>query len=231
MEMLLTGISGFDKLTGGIPKGTRTILFGPAGSGKTVFSMQFLWAGLQNGEKVSYNVFDRPFPSLAEYFKSFCWNIETYIEKDSFIPIQSFAHYDEYEKDPKVEYFQLTDLEAMKKIDLELSKKEVTRLACGDISQVIFSLLPLEQMSRIESWSSNWIWHDRITVVDVIASGFLDETGKKNFDLNKKAAQNIICFRTKGKTREMKIEKMEGVRHPLDWVPFVIDKDGIEIKR
>lgn len=229
MDMLLTGIKGFDELIGGIPKGTRTILIGPSGSGKTVFSMQFLWAGLQNRERVSYNIFDRPFQSLMEYFKSFNWNIEEYIEKGSFVPIQSFTHHEEYKRDPRIEYFELTNLEEMKRIDLELSKKKVTRLVCGDISQVIFSLIPIEQMNRIESWTSNWIWFEKITVVDVISSAFLDEMGKKNFDLNKKGAQNIIHLRVVEGKREIKIEKMEAIQHPLDWIPFVINEKGIEI--
>ncbi|HUU51336.1 MAG TPA: RAD55 family ATPase [Nitrospinota bacterium] len=229
MDMLLTDIKGFDELTGGIPKGTRTIIIGPSGSGKTVFSMQFLWTGLKNSERVSYNIFDRPFPSLMEYFKSFNWKIEEYIEKGFFIPIQSFTHHEEYKRDPRIKYFELTNLEEMKRIDLELSEKKVTRLICGDISQVIFSLIPIEQMNQIESWTSNWIWFEKVTVMDVILSGFLDEIGKKNFDLNKKGAQNIIHLRVAGRKREMKIEKMEGVQHPLDWIPFVINEGGIEI--
>lgn len=229
MEMLLTGIKGFDELTGGIPRGTRTILIGASGSGKTVFSIQFLWAGLQNNEKVSYNIFDRPFPSFMDYCKSFGLDIEEYIKKGSFVPIQSFPHHEEYEKDPIVLYFQLTDLQEMKRIDLDLSKRGVTRLVCGDISQVMFSLIPIDQMSRIESWTSNWIWSEKMTVLDVISKGFLDDIGKKNFDLNKKGAQNIIHLRTNNGKREMRIEKMEGIQHPLDWIPFVINDKGIEI--
>lgn len=48
MEKVKTGIVGFDNLTGGIPLGTRTILYGHSDTGKTVFGMQFLWTGLQN---------------------------------------------------------------------------------------------------------------------------------------------------------------------------------------
>ena len=41
------GIPGFDELIeGGFPKGRNIILTGPAGSGKTTFSLQFLYNGI-----------------------------------------------------------------------------------------------------------------------------------------------------------------------------------------
>ena len=76
MVKLKTGIKGFDSLVGGIESGSRTILYGPLDTGKTVFAMQFLWQGLQEGETVSFDVFDKPFPRLRWYFKTLGWDIE-----------------------------------------------------------------------------------------------------------------------------------------------------------
>ena len=47
-----TGIPGFDEIAaGGLPKGRPTLLCGIAGSGKTVFAMEFLVRGaLQSRE-------------------------------------------------------------------------------------------------------------------------------------------------------------------------------------
>ena len=72
MAKLKTGIKGLDELIGGgIEQGSRNILYGPPGNGKTVFAMQFLWQGLQEGETVAFDVMDKPFPRLRVYFKSF----------------------------------------------------------------------------------------------------------------------------------------------------------------
>ena len=71
MVKLKTGIKELDLLIGGIESGSRNILYGPPGTGKTVFAMQFLWQGLQNGETVAFDVMDKPFPRLMAYFKSF----------------------------------------------------------------------------------------------------------------------------------------------------------------
>jgi KaiC/GvpD/RAD55 family RecA-like ATPase len=52
MAKLKTGIKGLglDSLIGGLEFGSRTIIYGSHGSGKTVFALQFLWQGLQNCE-------------------------------------------------------------------------------------------------------------------------------------------------------------------------------------
>ncbi|MFQ5865839.1 MAG: RAD55 family ATPase [bacterium] len=116
MEKVKTGITGFDDLTSGIPKGTRTVLYGPSGAGKTVLAMQFLGTGLQNGEVVCYDVFDRPFRYVRRYFKSFGWDIESYKKEGKFVGLQAFPHFDEYEKDPNVTYFTMKHLSDMKKM-------------------------------------------------------------------------------------------------------------------
>ncbi len=55
-----SGIPGFDELTksengiGGIPENTATLIYGPAKTGKTIFSNQFTYKGLLNGESCLY---------------------------------------------------------------------------------------------------------------------------------------------------------------------------------
>jgi KaiC domain protein len=55
VERLSTGVSGIDNiLRGGIPKGFTIAVVGEPGTGKTVFSLHFMNAGLVNGEKGIY---------------------------------------------------------------------------------------------------------------------------------------------------------------------------------
>ncbi|HZE09735.1 MAG TPA: ATPase domain-containing protein, partial [Gemmatimonadaceae bacterium] len=49
IEKLPTGITSFDVIAkGGLPKKRTTLVSGTAGSGKTVFAVQFLAAGIQD---------------------------------------------------------------------------------------------------------------------------------------------------------------------------------------
>ena len=51
VQKLATGIGSFDMIAeGGLPRNRTTLLSGTAGSGKTVFAIQFLAAGIEAGE-------------------------------------------------------------------------------------------------------------------------------------------------------------------------------------
>ena len=233
MVKLKTGIKGFDELIGGgIESGSRNILYGPPGTGKTVFAMHFLWQGLCEGETVAYDVMDKPFQRLIAYFKSFGWDIEPYIEKGKFIPIQAFPHFEPYPKDPRVIYFSLEDFEEMKRIDRLLSEKGVTRFAAGDFSEQLFALYDLKYMEPVEDWTINWCHYDNIVNIDIMtAATQKDIATQRATDLDLNKAHNIFLFRFNEEKcrRELRIVKMEGCEHPLEWIPFRITSKGIEL--
>lgn len=232
MVKLKTGIIELDRLIGGIESGSRNILYGHPGTGKTVFAMQFLWQGLQEGETVAFDVMDKPFPRLRTYFKSFGWDIEPYEKTGEFIAIQAFPHFEPYPKDPKVVYFSLDDFEEMKRIDKLLSEKHVTRFAAGDFSEHLFSLFELKYMDPVEDWTINWCHFDNIVNIDIMtAATQKDVVTQRAVDLDLNKAHNIFFFRFNEKTcqRELRIVKIEGCEHPLKWIPFNITSRGIEL--
>ncbi|MCK4474392.1 hypothetical protein KAU30_01010 [Candidatus Bathyarchaeota archaeon] len=233
MVKLKTGIKGFDELIGGgIESGSRNILYGLPGTGKTVFAMEFLWQGLKEGETVAFDVMDKPFPRLRAYFKSFGWDIEPYEARKKFISIQAFPHFEPYPKDPRVIYFSLEDFEEMKRIDKVLSESHTTRFAAGDFSEHLFSLLELKYMDPVEDWTINWCHFDNIVNIDIMtAATQKDANTQRAVDLDLNKAHNIFFFRFNEETfqRELRIVKMEGCAHPLEWLPFKITKNGVEM--
>jgi circadian clock protein KaiC len=234
MAKLKTGITELDRLIGGIESGSRTILYGPPGTGKTVFAMQFLWQGLLEGETVSFDVFDKPFPRLRWYFKSFGRDIEPYEAKKKLISIQAFPHFEPYSKDPSVIYFDLEDFEEMKRIDKLLSDKHVTRFAAGDFSEHMFAFYELKYMLPVEHWTVNWSHYDNIANIDIMtAATQKDLATQRATDLDFNTAHNLIFFRFNEKNlqREMRIVKMEGCSHPLEWLPFRITDKGIQMAK
>jgi circadian clock protein KaiC len=234
MPKLKTGISELDHLIGGIESGSRTILSGPPGSGKTVFAMQFLWQGLLSGETVSFDVMDKPFPRLRSYFKSFGWDIAPYEAKKQFISIQAFPHFEPYPRDSNVVYFDLEDFEEMKRIDRLLSDSKVTRFAAGDFSEHMFALYELKYMLPVEHWTINWCHFDNIANIDIMtAATQKDSATQRATDLDFNTAHNLIFFRFNESTvqREMRLVKLEGCHHPLEWLPFTITNKGIQMDK
>ena len=97
-ERVKTGIPGLDKLIeGGFMKGSSILVTGSTGTGKTIFCCQFLWEGLQNGEKCMYITFEELPEEIKADASVFGWDLAKYEKSGKFI-ISS--------KDP----FQTTDV-------------------------------------------------------------------------------------------------------------------------
>jgi circadian clock protein KaiC len=234
-ELQKTGITRLDDLIGGIPRGSRNLLYGPPGTGKTVFAMQFLWQGLTEGETVAYDVFDRPWEHMRRYFASFGWDVGPAEAERRLIPIQAFEHFEPYPRDPAVTYFHLDDYETMREIDLQLSQAGVSRFAAGDNLEHVFHQLSEDRWREVETWTVNWAFHDGMTNSDIMTE--VAERGRRVnrlMDMTLALAHNIFRFRTVERNgrlqRELRVEKMEGVAHPLDWLPFHIGPAGIELE-
>jgi circadian clock protein KaiC len=89
MERAATGIKGFDELIeSGFPKGASILLTGPPGSGKSIFSMQYLYNGAINGENGVYVYMDSPLDILKEQAKQLGMDFEK-LEKDGKV---TFVH-------------------------------------------------------------------------------------------------------------------------------------------
>jgi len=70
-----TGIEGLDKLIqGGIPEGFNVIVGGGPGTGKTIFSLQFIYEGVKKGEPGIYVSFEQFKEEIIEQAVQFGWN-------------------------------------------------------------------------------------------------------------------------------------------------------------
>jgi KaiC/GvpD/RAD55 family RecA-like ATPase len=230
MELISSGIAGFDAATGGgIPRGTRTLLYGGPGTGKTVFSMQFIMAGLIGGSKCAYNVLDRPFGFARRYFESFDWDVTAAEKKKRFFPLQGFPHDATFPEEKGVSYLPMNDLPALQKAVGGLAKKGIDRYVAGDNSQSFFSVVKPEELNAYNEWLLNWTFHTGITALEVVTATQVDVEGHKQWSFNLKAMQNVIQFRLQEGRREIRILKMEGTEHPLDWLPMEITAAGTEV--
>jgi RecA-superfamily ATPases implicated in signal transduction len=78
VRKLPTGITSFDVIAkGGLPINRTTLLSGTAGSGKTVFAVQFLAAGIQqSNEHAVFVTFEESASDIRTNMRSFGWDLE-----------------------------------------------------------------------------------------------------------------------------------------------------------
>ncbi|MFA5763489.1 MAG: ATPase domain-containing protein [archaeon] len=79
MNRITTGIKGFDNLIeGGFPEGRSFLLSGGTGTGKTIFSVQFLIEGAKKGEPGIYLTLDERPELIREDMLRFGWNLRKF---------------------------------------------------------------------------------------------------------------------------------------------------------
>ncbi|HVP95638.1 KaiC domain-containing protein [Methanoregula sp.] len=80
------GISGLDEmLGGGLLTGSICAIIGTYGTGKTTFSLEFIWDGLKRGERAIYISLEEREERLILYMKQKGWDVEPFINKSFFI--------------------------------------------------------------------------------------------------------------------------------------------------
>jgi circadian clock protein KaiC len=71
-ELLKSDIPAMDQLVGGgLPTGSSTLVIGPAGTGKTLLLLEYLYAGIKRGERAALFVFDEELGLLFSRAKGF----------------------------------------------------------------------------------------------------------------------------------------------------------------
>jgi KaiC/GvpD/RAD55 family RecA-like ATPase len=82
MERVKTGVEGLDRIIeGGFPKNSITLVSGPPGGGKSIFCFQFLWEGVNNGEKCLFLTLDKKSEGLLLQAKELGFDFQPAIEK------------------------------------------------------------------------------------------------------------------------------------------------------
>jgi circadian clock protein KaiC len=76
MDRVTSGVKGFDELVGGgYPKGAVILVSGSPGTGKTIFSLQFLKAGLEKGERCVYITYSQMEKDIIDQASTFGWDL------------------------------------------------------------------------------------------------------------------------------------------------------------
>lgn len=151
VRKLATGIESFDLIAeGGLPQNRTTLLSGTAGSGKTVFAMQFLAAGIAAGENGVFVTFEEPPLDVRQNMRSFGWNLEQWEQEGKLALVDASP-------DPEVEIVETGSFElgallarvenAVRKVE---AKRVSVRFARRDVQPILRSV---DRAPRALEWA------------------------------------------------------------------------------
>ena len=80
LERIKTGIDGIDQFTGGLPRGKSILLTGDAGSGKTIFGLQFALTSSKQNIKTVYITTEEDSDDLFTQGETFGWDIKSFTD-------------------------------------------------------------------------------------------------------------------------------------------------------
>ncbi len=92
VERIKTGIPGMDELLyGGIPKRNIVLLSGGPGTGKTIFSQQYVYYGLLHGEPAVYVALEEHPVQVRRNMAEFGWDVRRFEEEGLFAIVDAFT--------------------------------------------------------------------------------------------------------------------------------------------
>ncbi len=227
IEKCPTGIKGFDEITsGGLPKGRPTLLVGAAGSGKTLFGMEFLVRGARDyNEPGVFVAFEETANELAENVASLGFKLKD-LEKANKIAIDH-VRIERSEIEETGEY----DLEGLfVRIGLAIDTIGAKRVVLDSI-EALFSGLSNDMILRSELRRLfRWLKDKGVTAI------ITAEQGNGTFTrhgLEEYVSDAVIFLdhriENQLSTRRLRVVKYRGSAHGTNEYPFLIGNEGFEV--
>lgn len=222
-----TGILGLDEITlGGLPRNRATLICGGAGSGKSLFGMEFLVRGaVFYDEPGLFIAFEETEAELIQNIASLGFNVSDLIERGKLILDHIPFNRNEIQEAGS---YNLDGL--FIRIANTIDKFKIKRVVL-DTVEVLFSNLSDSSILRSELQRLfRWFKEKEVTVV-VTAEQGIDNCSR--FGLEEYVADCVILLDNRMdqqiSTRRLRISKYRGSSHGCNEYPFVISESGISI--
>ncbi len=210
------GITGVDELIeGGINPGAVILLTGTTGTGKTIFSLQYLYNGAKNGEPSLFVSFEEPVENIKENAKKLGFDFER-LEKEGKI---LFVRYDPFHAE------DIYDL-----IESNIKKIGAKRVVIDSISALGLYVRDSAEIRRMIFNISLLL--RKLECTTIITSEILPlQNALSRFGVEEFVSDGIIVLyylRSESQfARSMTIWKMRGSNHSKKLHPYEITSHGI----
>ena len=224
----LTGIDGFDEITeGGLPTGRPTLVSGPAGSGKSLFALQFLVNGATRyGEPGVFLTFEETRDDLVANTRSLGLDLAG-LERDGKLLVDVVTQ-------PPETIVETGDfnLEALiARVAWTVGKIGAKRIAIDNVESLFVTFANRPAMIRSELQRLfRWLKANGLTAVITGERGVdtLTRHGMEEYlaDCVVLLDQRVIQEVT---TRRLRVLKYRGSIHGTNEYPFLIGLDGMQV--
>jgi len=223
-----TGIQGLDEITlGGLPRGRPTLISGGAGSGKTLFGVEFLVRGAtQYNEPGVLISFEESIQDLTKNAASLGFDLDRLVaEKKLFL---DHVHIQRSEMEATGEY----DLDGLFIRIADAVQRVGARRVVLDTIESLFAELPNPGILRAEIRRLfGWLKEKGLTAV---ITAERDEPHRlTRHGLEEYVSDCVISLdhriREEISTRRLRIVKYRGSTHGTNEYPFLIDEHGISV--
>ena len=226
VEKLRTGISSLDIIAkGGLPKNRTTLISGTAGSGKTVFAIHFLAAGIELGEPGVFVTFEESAADVRRNMQSFGWDLAKWEEEGKLAFVDASP-------DPQIDTVESGEFDLgalVARVQNAVNKVKATRVSVDSLGAV-FSQFEDQAMVRGELFRIASALK-AMGVTAVLTAERADDHGPvARFGVEEFIADNVMILRNalEDETRRRTIEilKFRGCDHQKGEYPFTIIPDG-----
>jgi circadian clock protein KaiC len=233
-EFLPVRVSKFDALVekGGVERGNTLLVAGGCGTGKSTFTMQSLYHGVQKGEKGVYLSFEEPVEKLRRHMKAnYGWDLA------------------KYEKQGNLALLMLDPFKIARSVEASVMEKSGDLMV--DVEQMDIPFVPdrvvVDSLSALSIAFMGNVENYRYYIRNLFEK--LDEFNSVNFVISETEMDPGVYSRSgieeflsdgvivlynlrEGKKRERALEvlKLRCSDHVKKLVPYAITKKGITIK-
>jgi circadian clock protein KaiC len=227
VQKLPTGIASFDVIAkGGLPQNRTTLLSGTAGSGKTVFAMQFLAAGIRDAnEHGVFVTFEESAADIRKNMRSFGWDLEEWERAGRLAFVDASP-------DPGVETIETGpfDLGALlARVQNAVRKVDAKRVSVDSLG-AIFSQFSDQSVVRRELFRIASALKGMGVTAVLTAERTEDYGPIARFGVEEFIADNVMVLRNvlsdEIRRRTIEIVKFRGTDHQKGEFPFTIVEDG-----
>ena len=226
VEKIATGISSFDIISkGGLPRNRTTLISGTAGSGKTIFAVQFLAAGIEAGIAGVFVTFEEAASDIRKNMLSFGWDLEKWEAEGKLAFVDASP-------DPMVDTVESGSFELgalLARVQHAVKKVNAERVSVDSLGAV-FSQFSDQSIVRSELFRIASALK-ALGVTAVLTAERTEDYGPiARFGVEEFIADNVMILRNvledESRRRTIEILKFRGCDHQKGEYPFTIVPDG-----